>query len=77
MKADVLSARAAQPAAVDERLAAGAGVAASGGAAPAAEAPPPSSLPDPMRAKGETSTVELNRTQQAIARRMAEPLRKT
>jgi len=73
LKADVLSAPAAQPAAVDERLfAAGAGVAAPGGAAPAAEAQPASSLPDPMRAKGETSTVELNRTQQTIARRMAE-----
>ena len=73
VKADVLSAPLVQAAAGDERLAAaGAGVVASSGAAPAAEAPSPSSLPDPMRAKGETSTVQLNRTQQTIARRMAE-----
>jgi pyruvate dehydrogenase E2 component (dihydrolipoamide acetyltransferase) len=73
VKADVLSAPVAQPAAGEERLAApGAGVAAPSAAAPAAEVRTPSSLPDPMRAKGETSTVELNRTQQTIARRMAE-----
>src|SRR5439155_10245775 len=73
VKADVLSAPAAQLGGGDERLAAaGAGVVAPSGAAPGAEAQPPSSLPDPMRAKGETSSVQLNRTQQTIARRMAE-----
>jgi pyruvate dehydrogenase E2 component (dihydrolipoamide acetyltransferase) len=41
----------------------------------AASTPPPPStgtLPDVARAKGETTTVELTRTQQTIARRMAE-----
>ncbi|TMK99062.1 MAG: 2-oxo acid dehydrogenase subunit E2 [Actinobacteria bacterium] len=73
VKADVLGAPAAQLAGDDERHAAAAGgVAPPSEATPAAEAQPPSSLPDPMRAKGETRTVELGRTQQTIARRMAE-----
>ena len=73
VKADVLSAPAAQLGGGGEQLAAaGAGVVAPSGAAPGAEAQPPSSLPDPMRAKGETSSIQLNRTQQTIARRMAE-----
>jgi len=44
----------------------GAGTAATAGAPPAAE------LPDVTTAKGETTTVDLTRTQQTIARRMAE-----
>jgi pyruvate dehydrogenase E2 component (dihydrolipoyllysine-residue acetyltransferase) len=36
------------------------------------EAPAPARVEDVARAKGETTTVELSRTQQAIARRMAE-----
>jgi pyruvate dehydrogenase E2 component (dihydrolipoamide acetyltransferase) len=64
VKADVLTGTAGAPAPSD---------AAVGGAPEPAPAPgAPAALEGVMTAKGETSTVELSRTQQTVARRMAE-----
>jgi pyruvate dehydrogenase E2 component (dihydrolipoamide acetyltransferase) len=71
VKADVLAS--AAPASVAAESAGASGPAAATAAvAPAAAAAPVAGIEGVMTAKGETTTVELSRTQQTIARRMAE-----
>ncbi len=74
VKADVQSAGAGARASAPASPAAGAADAATGTGAAAAPAPSPTAaaVAGVATAKGETTTVELTRTQQTIARRMAE-----
>jgi pyruvate dehydrogenase E2 component (dihydrolipoamide acetyltransferase) len=72
VKADVLGAAADPPASAGQAPAGAPVPARSGGVAPGAGATPGAAPGNVMTAKGETTEVELSRTQQTVARRMAE-----